>query len=84
MVNQFAGEIAYFSYCILNDAMPEPDGDEGWRDVRVIAAIERALTTGTLKKLEPLSQKRIPASNQRREYQLAKTPDMIDTESPTK
>ena len=39
VVDQFAGETAYFSDCILRNEAPEPDGEEGWRDVRVIAAI---------------------------------------------
>ena len=45
--DQFGAETRYFSDCILNDHDPEPDGEEGRLDVRVVAAIERALQTGT-------------------------------------
>ncbi|MBJ9975827.1 Gfo/Idh/MocA family oxidoreductase [Pseudomonas sp. S75] len=84
VVDQFAGETAYFSDCILNDEAPEPDGEEGWRDVRVVAAIERALETGQPQKLEPLPAR--PAARraaQRRAFALAEVPPMIGTESPT-
>lgn len=83
VVDQFAGETAYFSDCILNDQTPEPDGEEGWRDVRVIDAIERALTSGQPQKLDPLPAKRPVTRAQRREFPLAEVPDFIDTESPT-
>nr|WP_106475648.1 Gfo/Idh/MocA family oxidoreductase [Phytohalomonas tamaricis] len=44
-VEQFGGETDYFSDCILNNRDHEADGTEGLRDVRVLAAIERALET---------------------------------------
>jgi glucose-fructose oxidoreductase len=40
--DQFAAEIAYFAACIRQDRAPEPDAEEGLRDLRVIAAIRRA------------------------------------------
>ena len=83
VVDQFAGETAYFSDCILNDVAPEPSGDEGWRDVRVVQAIARALETGQPQTLEPLPAKRPVTPAQRRQYPLAKVPDFINTESPT-
>jgi predicted dehydrogenase len=83
VVDQFSGETAYFSDCILNDVAPEPDGDEGWRDVRVVQAIGRALETGQPQKLEPLPARRAATAAQRRQFPLAKVPDFINTESPT-
>ena len=83
VVDQFAGEIAYFSSCILNDQAPEPDGEEVWRDVRVVMAIERALETGLPQKLEPLAARRLPRSAQCRKLALADVPSFINTESPT-
>lgn len=83
VVDQFAGEIAYFSDCILEDKAPEPDGDEGWRDVRVIAAIERALQTGQPQRLVPLRPKRCVGADQKRQFALAEKPAFINTESPT-
>lgn len=83
VVDQFAGETAYFSDCILNDQAPEPDGEEGWRDVRVVQAIERALETGQPQKLEPLPSRQRVRRGQQRQYPLAKVPEYINTESPT-
>ena len=37
--DQFAPELIYFSDCILHDRAPEPSGNEGLADVRVINAI---------------------------------------------
>jgi predicted dehydrogenase len=83
VLDQFAGETAYFSDCILSDSMPEPGGEEGFRDVRVLLAVERALATGQPQKLDALPSKAVPGANQTRRYALAKVPDYIATESPT-
>lgn len=84
VVDQFAGETAYFSDCILNGQDPEPDGEEGWRDVRVVAAIERALQTGQAQQLESLAPRPFARRReQRRAFPLADVPPMIATESPT-
>ncbi|MDZ5605356.1 Gfo/Idh/MocA family oxidoreductase [Pseudomonas sp. RP23018S] len=83
VVDQFAGETAYFSDCILNDQAPEPDGEEGWRDVRVIMAIERALQTGQAQTLDPLPARQHAQRGQRRALPLAEVPDFVNTESPT-
>jgi hypothetical protein len=42
----------YFSHCILNDVDPEPDGEEGFANVRILEAIIEALETGKPVKLE--------------------------------
>jgi glucose-fructose oxidoreductase len=36
--DQFAAELVYFSGCVLSGRDPEPNGIEGWADVRVIEA----------------------------------------------
>lgn len=82
VVDQFAGETAYFSDCILNDLTPEAGADEGWRDVRILAAIKRALDTGQTQTLEPLPLKRLPGKDQLRQLPLVKGPALIDAQSP--
>jgi len=57
-VEQFGNETQYFSDCILNDRHPEADGEEGWLDMRVLAAIERSLDTGETVQLEPVTRSR--------------------------
>ncbi|GBR33505.1 Gfo/Idh/MocA family protein [Komagataeibacter oboediens] len=54
-VEQFGGEAFYFSECILNNRDPEPDGEDGLRDVRVLVAVEAALRTGKPQSLPPLA-----------------------------
>lgn len=50
-----SGEAFYFSECILNNRDPEPDGEDGLRDVRVLVAVEAALRTGKPQSLPPLA-----------------------------
>lgn len=44
--DQFAGELVYFSDCVLNDRAPEPSGLEGLQDVRIVEAIYRSARDG--------------------------------------
>ena len=56
--NQFGGEMKYFSQCILEDRAPEPDGEEGLADLRVIEGIVRALEAKGPVTLEPFTRTR--------------------------
>lgn len=58
--DQFAPELEYFSRCILEDRTPEPNGEEGVDDVRVIEAILRSAETGEPVALEPRQRARRP------------------------
>lgn len=82
MVDQFGGETEYFSECILGNRQPEPDGEEGWRDVRVLAAIERALATGQPQRLEPLPPRQGIRHDQARSLPLAEVPAYVNTTEP--
>lgn len=57
----FARELTYFSDCILSDRDPEPSGEEGWCDVRVIEAILESAGTGRPVALAPYQRHRAPA-----------------------
>lgn len=52
--DQFAGQVSYFSQCIIDDVPVESDGTEGLLDVRVLEAIEKAITTGEKQTLPPV------------------------------
>ncbi|WP_407309925.1 Gfo/Idh/MocA family protein [Pseudomonas sp. nanlin1] len=82
VVDHFGGETQYFSECILKGTAVEPDGDEGWRDVRVLAAIERSLQTGEVQHLEPLPARAGIQPDQARRLPLAKVPEYINTDEP--
>lgn len=73
-VEQFGNETQYFSDCILNDLHPEADGNEGLRDMRVLAAIEESLTTGQTVTLEPLARTRHVQPDQALKLKPAKEP----------
>jgi predicted dehydrogenase len=54
--DQFAPELVYFSDCILGDTEPEPSGEEGLCDVRILEAIETSARTGQRVRLAPFTR----------------------------
>jgi glucose-fructose oxidoreductase len=62
--DQFAPELIYFSDCILQGHEPQPSGEEGLADVRVIRALYRSARTGRRVKLEPARSAREPTMRQ--------------------
>lgn len=44
--DQFAPELLHFSDCILEDRKPEPSGEEGLQDVRIVQALYESAETG--------------------------------------
>ncbi len=81
-LDQFGAETRYFSDCILHDRDPEPDGEEGRLDVRVIAAIERALEMGTVQRLEPYHRTKHPTLDQAIELPPVKAPPLVGAHEP--
>ena len=81
-VDQFGGETQYFSDCILKDERPEPDGEEGRLDVRVIAAVEQALTTGRSVTLDPVERHRRPDPAQARLLSVPHKPSLVNAAEP--
>jgi glucose-fructose oxidoreductase len=49
--NQFVGQLDHFSECVLHDREPLVSGEEGLRDMRVMAAIYEAAREGRTVKL---------------------------------
>jgi glucose-fructose oxidoreductase len=62
--DQFAPELMYFSDCILDNREPEPSGDEGLADVRVIQAIHQSIDSGRWVRLELPQRTRRPSIQQ--------------------
>lgn len=81
-VDQFGGETQYFSECILNGDHPEPDGEEGRLDVRVLSAIERALSTGRAVQLDPAERHRRPDPAQGRQLSVPRQPTLVNAAEP--
>ena len=84
-VDQFGGEMAYFSDCILNDRDPEPDGEEGLADLRVIEGIWEAIRTGGEVTLPPFAHtRRIDPDDQERKLRPRNPPEEVNASSPAK
>ncbi|HWA71945.1 MAG TPA: Gfo/Idh/MocA family oxidoreductase [Polyangiaceae bacterium] len=62
--DQFAPELVYFSNCVLEDSEPEPSGEEGICDVRVIEALLESAKTRRPVELEPYQRQRRPSPAQ--------------------
>src|SRR5437588_5867752 len=62
--DQFAAELAYFSNCVLKNIEPEPSGEEGLADVRIIQSLYESARIGRPVKVEPLVRRRRPSARQ--------------------
>jgi predicted dehydrogenase len=81
--DHFGGELKYFSDCILNDTDPEPDGEEGFADVRVLEGILKAVHSGSSVILPPFTRsRRIDVDKQVVELGALSTPDLVDASNP--
>lgn len=81
--DQFGGELKYFSDCIINDRDPEPDGEEGLLDVRVIEALLRSIETGAPQKLEPVKRAKRIELDQEQKLSAVKPPEPVNASSPS-
>ena len=80
--DHFGGELKYFSDCILNDTEPEPDGEEGYADVRVLEGIIKAVETGQLVKLEPFTRSKRIDTEQKMMLGAVSTPELVNASNP--
>ncbi len=62
--DQFASELLYFSDCIRKNIEPEPSGEEGLADVRIVRALYRASETGKPVKLKTTPIRKRPTVQQ--------------------
>ena len=82
-VDQFGGELRYFSDCILNNLDPEPDGEEGYADVRVLEGVLQALESGRSVELPPFTRtRRIDPEAQEQRLSAQRTPELVNTVNP--
>ena len=80
--DQFAPELIYFSDCILNDRPPEPSGNEGLADVRVINAIYESAKIGRVKRIEPVPKKRRPEREMEIKRPPVEEPELVGAAAP--
>jgi predicted dehydrogenase len=83
--DHFGGELKYFPECILNDESPEPDGEEGFADVRVLEGIMSALQSGDAVQLSPFQRsRRIDTERQKMTLDAVSTPELVHASNPGK
>jgi len=82
--DQFAPELIYFSDCILNDREPEPSGEEGLQDVRIIQALYESAERGKVITLPRAAMDRRPSGRQRIVKPPVKRPALVKAKSASK
>lgn len=80
--DQFAAELLYFSDCILNDRDPEPSGEEGANDVRIINALQESSRVNRPLPLPPLAREPQPAPDQAIDQPPVMKAELINVEEP--
>jgi predicted dehydrogenase len=78
--DQFAPELLHFSDCIIRDRKPEPSGEEGMQDVRIIEALYRSAQTGRAVKLPKFVDKK-PALAQKTRRPGVRKPQLVHVAS---
>jgi Predicted dehydrogenases and related proteins len=81
--DQFAPELIYFSDCILKNKVPEPSGEEGLNDVRIIQAIHRSAQSSKPVRLPALKKKSRPSLKQEIKRPPVRKPEIIHSKSPS-
>ncbi len=79
--DQFAAELLYFSECILKDRLPEPSGEEGLQDVRIVQALYESARTGRPVSIRPFVKSKRPTGRQRITRPGIRKPDLIRVQS---
>jgi predicted dehydrogenase len=81
--DQFAPELLYFSDCILRNRKPEPSGEEGMQDVRIVEALYKSAKTGRAVAIPPFNAGKRPDSRQRIVRPGVKKPKLVNVKSPS-
>ena len=82
--DQFAPELLYFSDCIVRGREPEPSGEEGLADVRVIRALYKSARGGRPVKLSQGRTRRQPTARQEiRRPPVRNMPRLINATPPS-
>jgi predicted dehydrogenase len=62
--DQFGPELVYFSDCIQNGRTPEPSGEEGLADVRIVTALLESARRGVAVAIRPIARTLRPEPDQ--------------------
>jgi glucose-fructose oxidoreductase len=78
--DQFAPELLYFSDCILRNREPEPSGDEGLQDVRIVQALYESAETGKPIEIPPFERAKRPSGRQRITRPGVEKPELVNVQ----
>lgn len=81
--DQFAAEIIYFSDCVLTGKEPEPSGEEGLANVRIIRAIYESTETGKPVQLGEFKRQQRPTAQQVIQRPASEKPELIHAADPS-
>ncbi len=81
--DQFAAEILYFSDCVLTGKDPEPSGEEGLADIRIVRAIYQSAQTGQPVQLGEFKRQHRPSTEQIIQRPESEQPELIHAADPT-
>jgi predicted dehydrogenase len=79
--DQFAPELLYFSDCIVKNRDPEPSGEEGLQDIRIVQALYESADTGKVIQVPPFTPRKRPSGRQRITRPGISKPDLIKVQS---
>jgi glucose-fructose oxidoreductase len=79
--DQFAPELVYFSDCIVKGREPEPSGEEGLQDVRIVQALYESANTGKVVQVPPYTPRTRPTGRQRITRPGIRKPKVIKVKS---
>ncbi len=82
--DQFGPLLSYFSDCILSGRAPEPSGEEGLADVRIIRALYRSAAEGRSMRLAPFQRAARPTPAQEIRLPRVEEPQLLHAEDPSK
>ncbi|BAZ21064.1 oxidoreductase domain-containing protein [Kalymmatonema gypsitolerans NIES-4073] len=81
--SQFAAEIIYFSDCVITGKDPEPSGEEGLADIRIIRAINQSAQTGQPVQLGEFKRQHRPTADQIIQRPESQQPELIHAADPS-
>jgi glucose-fructose oxidoreductase len=81
--DQFAPELLYFSDCVLRNRQPEPSGEEGMQDVRIVTALYESAEMGKAVELPPYSERSYPTRAQEMRKSPVRKPELVNARQPS-
>jgi predicted dehydrogenase len=80
--DHFGPELVYFSNCVLRETDPEPNGEEGLADVRIIEALLRSAEEGRSIKLSSYKRRARPEPRMLIRRPAVREPGPVEAEAP--